>query len=88
MGIMHIPLVSNHGTAGMWVAHKVAECKGRCPEGEKNAKGSELKTDNKKTVKFNLQPNVTLKTALTAFNKAISWAELCSSDEESGFRMG
>jgi len=69
----------------MWVAYKLTECKGKHQDGYKNAKGSEAKTDNKKTVKFNLQPNATLNTALTTFNKAISWAELCSSDEESDF---
>ena len=76
---------TNHGTVGMWVAHKLAKCKGSCPEGEKSAKASEMKTDDKKTVRFNLQPSATIKTALATFNKAISWAELCSSDEELDF---
>ena len=76
---------TNHGTVGMWVVHKLAECKGKHQEGDKNAKVSEAKTDDKKTVTFNLQPNATCKIPLTTFNKAISWAELCSSDEESDF---
>ena len=58
--------------------------KGRCQE-EIRTKGSEAKTDDKNTVRNNLQPNANLKTALTAFNEALSWTELCSSDEESDF---
>ena len=39
----------------------------------------------KKTAKPDLKPNGSLKAALTTFNKALSWTDICSSDEESDF---
>ena len=71
----------NHGSTGMWVAHKPADCKGHHQEKTKGADGDE----EKKTTKSDLKPNGGLKAALTAFNKALSWTDICSSDEESDF---
>ena len=75
----------NHATAGMWVAHKPAKCKGHCNDAKPSETKPAIKGTEQRTVKFDLKPNGNLKAALTAFNKAVSWSELCSSDEESDF---
>ena len=75
----------NHGKAGLWVAHKPAECKLK-DERQDGGKGGEKKKDERQgSGKPSLQPSAKLTATMTAIKK-VSWADAsASSDEDSDF---
>ena len=76
----------NHGKAGIWAAHKPADCtmKGKKPAVEN--KFTKKQTDPAKTTYdlSNLKPNARLTAALSAIKK-VSWAEGSDSGDDLDF---